>query len=97
MQDKLSYLLSSRKFWATVLVLILALAGPSAGLSDEAITKIALTVSAYILGTALEDGLSRRLPSSPAQPPVVSNAEPRDLAVRPPASRPKGLSPYTRQ
>jgi len=67
MQDKLSYLLSSRKFWATVVVLLIALVGPSAGLGDEAITKIALTVSAYILGTALEDGLSRLAPSSRAQ------------------------------
>ena len=59
-QDKLTYLLSSRKFWAVVVVLVLALAGPACGLGDEAITKIALTVSAYILGVALEDGLSRR-------------------------------------
>jgi hypothetical protein len=59
-QDKLAYLLSSRKFWATVVVLVICLFGPSAGLGDEAITKIALTFSAYIMGVALEDGLSRR-------------------------------------
>ena len=53
-QDKLTYLLSSRKFWATVAVLVIALAGPSCGLGDEAITTITLGLASYILGVALE-------------------------------------------
>jgi hypothetical protein len=55
---KLHYLLRSRKFWATLVVVLIALAGPAAGLGDDAITKITITVAAYILGTALEDGLT---------------------------------------
>ena len=58
--DKLDYLLQSRKFWATIVVLVIALAGPSVGLEQDTITKIALTGAAYILGVALEDGLTNR-------------------------------------
>jgi len=57
-EDKLYHLIRSRKFWATIVVLAIALAGPSVGLTNETITKIVLTVTAYILGTALEDGLT---------------------------------------
>lgn len=60
MPDKLTYLLQSRKFWATVVVITIALAGPPVGLSDDCVTKIALTAAAYILGTALEDGLTNQ-------------------------------------
>ena len=58
MPDKLLMLLQSRKFWASVVAIVLVLAGPSAGLSDDTIAKITITVVGYILGTALEDGLT---------------------------------------
>jgi hypothetical protein len=67
-QDKLYFLLRSRKFWATVVVITIALVGPSAGLGDEAIARITLGVAAYILGTALEDGLSNQTNRNPENP-----------------------------
>jgi hypothetical protein len=58
MPDKLYYLLQSRKFWASVVAILIVLVGPSAGLTQETITKVTITVVGYILGTALEDGLT---------------------------------------
>lgn len=58
--DKFLLLLKSRKFWAAIVALIVATAGERAGLDAEAITAAVATIVAYILGTALEDGLSRR-------------------------------------
>jgi hypothetical protein len=58
MPDKLTILLQSRKFWASAVAITIVLAGPAAGLSQETITKVTITVVGYILGTALEDGLT---------------------------------------
>ena len=59
MPDKLYYLIRSRKFWAALVAITIVLAGPAAGLSEDCITKVTITVVGYILGTALEDGLAR--------------------------------------
>ena len=56
--DKLYYLIGSRKFWASIVALALVLFGPRAGIQGEELTAAVLTIVAYILGTALEDGLS---------------------------------------
>jgi len=58
--DKLARLLRSRKFWAAIAGLIVAIFGARAGLDAQAITQAICAIVAYILGTALEDGLARR-------------------------------------
>ena len=55
--DKLYYLLRSRKFWATVVGIVFILVGPRAGVQGPELTSAVLTIVAYIVGTALEDGL----------------------------------------
>jgi len=58
--NKFLSLLKSRKFWAAIVGLIVALAGERAGIDAEALTGGVVVVVMYIIGTALEDGLSRR-------------------------------------
>ena len=61
--DKLKLLLGSRKFWAAVvglLLMIIKLFAPDFPLSEEQVLPIVLILASYILGTALEDGLSRQ-------------------------------------
>ena len=58
--DKLLALLVSRKAWAAVAALVVITFGERAGLDAAAITKAVVTLAAYITGTAIEDGLSRR-------------------------------------
>jgi hypothetical protein len=55
--DKLYYLVRSRKFWASVVAIVLILVGPRAGIQGQELTAAVTTIVAYILGTALEDGL----------------------------------------
>lgn len=55
--DKISALLRSRKFWAAIVGLIVAVAGERAGMDAGQLTMAIVTVVTYILGTALEDGL----------------------------------------
>ena len=59
--QKVKGLLKSRKFWALVAALIVAAFGERAGVGQEALLAAVATLVAYILGTALEDGLSRRV------------------------------------
>lgn len=54
---KLIQLLRSRKFWAAVAALLLALFGERAGVDGATLQNTIYTLIAYILGTALEDGL----------------------------------------
>ena len=54
--------LKSRKFWAAVIGVIysfLAIAAPDFPISEEAATNGVAVLIAYILGVALEDGLSK--------------------------------------
>lgn len=58
--DKFRNLLSSRKFWATLLALLIMLIKawkPDFPLSGEELAGIFAVLVSYILGTALEDGL----------------------------------------
>ena len=61
--DKLKLLLGSRKFWAALVGLVLLLVKtwkPDFPLEAEPLAGILAVLAAYILGTALEDGLTRR-------------------------------------
>jgi hypothetical protein len=59
-QMKFAILLKSRKFWAAVVGLAYVFFGARAGISQsDLVSGVALLV-AYIMGTALEDGLSAR-------------------------------------
>lgn len=60
MTDKWRLLLSSRKFWATVVGLVFLIIktwAPNFPLDAEQIAGILALLVSYILGTALEDGL----------------------------------------
>jgi hypothetical protein len=60
--SKLKYLLTSRKFWAALvglLMITLKAWHPDFPLTEEQITDFVYLLIAYITGTALEDGLSR--------------------------------------
>jgi hypothetical protein len=59
--NKLQLLLRSRKFWASVIGLIIIIVNafhPDLPLDSEQITEIVYVIISYILGTAIEDGLS---------------------------------------
>lgn len=58
--DKLLDVLKLRKFWAAMVALAFIFLGPRAGIDATLLTEAVVTIVAYILGTALEDGLSRR-------------------------------------
>ena len=61
--DKFKQLLGSRKFWAAFVGLVMVVIGyfvPDFPIAEDQILNIVLLLVSYILGTALEDGLSRR-------------------------------------
>lgn len=61
--DKLKLLLASRKFWAALIGLVLMIVKawhPDFPLEMEPLAGILAVLAAYILGTALEDGLTRK-------------------------------------
>jgi hypothetical protein len=55
--DKIKQLLGSRKFWAGLVGLAYVFFGARAGVDQETLIAAVVTIVAYILGTALEDGL----------------------------------------
>ena len=55
--SKLYFLLRSRKFWASLVAIAFILLGPRAGIEEAEITAGVATIVAYIMGTALEDGI----------------------------------------
>lgn len=58
--SKIQYLLTSRKFWAALIGLIFMVVQnwwPEFPLDAEQVAGIVAVLAAYILGTALEDGL----------------------------------------
>jgi len=61
--DKLKMLLSSRKFWAAIVGLVLMLIKawkPDFPLEEEQLTGVIVLLVSFILGTAIEDGLTFR-------------------------------------
>jgi hypothetical protein len=57
MPDKLLYLLKSRKFWATIVAIVILLLGERAGVNQTQLAEAVFAIVAYVIGTALEDGL----------------------------------------
>ena len=58
--DKFKLLLGSRKFWAALIGLVLIVVKvwyPDFPLAEEQLTGIVWVLVAYIMGTAVEDGL----------------------------------------
>lgn len=53
-------ILKSRKFWAAIAALIIALFGDRAGIDFTQLIGAISALIAYILGTALEDGFRAR-------------------------------------
>ena len=69
MENKLTYLLQSRKFWAVVLAIALILGrayAPNFPLTNEQVSYLIYVLIAYILGTAIEDN-GRITGSKPSQ------------------------------
>jgi len=65
--EKIKLLLGSRKFWAAIVGLVLMLVKawkPEFPLEEEQLTGIVVLLVSFILGTAVEDGLSRKAESS---------------------------------
>lgn len=63
MKDYGYSLLRSRKFWAAVVGVIysmISLIWPDFPIPEESVIGVVVTVVSYILGVALEDGLSRK-------------------------------------
>jgi uncharacterized membrane protein YdjX (TVP38/TMEM64 family) len=61
-EDALHSLIRSRKFWASLVglaILLLRALVPDFPIPDEQISAIILTLSAYIFGTGLQDGLTK--------------------------------------
>ena len=62
-KQKLVEKLTSRKFWAAVVGVIysmISLIWPDFPIPEESVIGVVVTVVSYILGVALEDGLSRK-------------------------------------
>jgi hypothetical protein len=60
--SKFKLLLASRKFWAALIGLVLIILKawhPDFPLAEEELTNIVYVIVAYIMGTGIEDGLSR--------------------------------------
>lgn len=58
--NKFLQLLKSRKFWAAVVTVLVVIFGNRAGIDQATLNQAVAVVITYILGVALEDGLSRR-------------------------------------
>lgn len=61
--EKFKQLLGSRKFWAALIGLALVIVNafePDFPLEGEDLTTIVFVLVSYILGTGIEDGLSRQ-------------------------------------
>jgi len=63
--SKFKLLLGSRKFWAALIglaLVILKAFQPDFPLQEDQLTAVVWVLVAYILGTGIEDGLSRTHP-----------------------------------
>jgi hypothetical protein len=59
-KDKLVSVLISRKFWAAIFGIVVIVVGDRANVDAEQLAGAVALLAAYILGTGIEDGLSRR-------------------------------------
>lgn len=62
--EKVKQLLGSRKFWAALIGLMLVMIKvwrPDFPLDEEQLVSVVYVLVAYILGTGIEDGLSRKV------------------------------------
>jgi len=60
--EKIKFLIGSRKFWAALVGMIMVFVNhylPDFPIPEEQVMGIVWLLVSYILGTALEDGLSR--------------------------------------
>ena len=67
--DKLKALVKSRKFWAAVVglgVVVVKGFDPEFPLEEEQISNLLYVLIAYIVGTAVEDGLRGKVPAGTA-------------------------------
>jgi hypothetical protein len=63
MENKFLLLLKSRKFWAALVGIVMVIVThfvPDFPIPEDQILSLILVIVSYILGTALEDGLSNR-------------------------------------
>jgi mannitol-specific phosphotransferase system IIBC component len=78
MDDKLKFLLKSRKFWAVIMA-VLIVAGfafmPNFPLTSEQVSYLVYVLIAYIIGTALEDQGRGQVIPSPALPDPADQGE----------------------
>ena len=61
--EKVKLLLGSRKFWAALIGLVLVMVKvwrPDFPMDEEQLVSVVYVLVAYILGTGIEDGLSRK-------------------------------------
>jgi hypothetical protein len=62
--EKVKQLLGSRKFWAALIGLALVIVKawrPDFPMDEEQLVSVVYVLVAYILGTGIEDGLSRKV------------------------------------
>jgi hypothetical protein len=63
LMEKVKQLLGSRKFWAALIGLVLVMVKvwrPDFPMDEEQLVSVVYVLVAYILGTGIEDGLSRK-------------------------------------
>ena len=61
--EKVKQLVGSRKFWAALIGLVLVMVKvwrPDFPMDEEQLVSVVYVLVAYILGTGIEDGLSRK-------------------------------------
>jgi hypothetical protein len=58
--EKAVGVMQSRKFWAALVAIVLAMFGERAGVDGDSLTAAIGVIIAYITGTALEEGLTNR-------------------------------------
>lgn len=72
--DKLTRLLSSRKFWAALVglgMVVIKTYAPSFPISEEQMTALVVLLASYILGTAVEDAGLAKKPAASSEETVA--------------------------
>jgi hypothetical protein len=66
--EKLKFLLTSRKFWAALVgmaMIVIKAYSPTFPMTEAQVTSLVVIIVSYILGTAIEDGVSNIKPVIP--------------------------------